>query len=152
MIYFVLCEDFVKIGKTKDIKKRLNSMQVGNPYTLELLFEIEEDILTESIIHGYFKKKGKHHRREWFIYDLLTEEVIHELQLYKQQKDKILKRFEIEKKDIEKESVLDEPKIPKYGGFANFAREAAKKNRERVKKHEERDDLLRRYKKIYGEL
>ena len=72
MIYFIKCNDMVKIGYTKeDVQRRLHTLQVGCPYKLEILNIIEGDETQEKILHN---RLGRHRvRGEWFE---LNEEVM----------------------------------------------------------------------------
>lgn len=36
-VYFIKCQDFIKIGYATNIYQRLKNMQVGNPYDLSLV-------------------------------------------------------------------------------------------------------------------
>lgn len=66
-IYFIQCEQYVKIGITRgDIAKRLNIMQVNCPFPLAVLHSIysvnvvEHEKLLHNMLCMY------HHRGEWF--------------------------------------------------------------------------------------
>lgn len=60
-VYIIKCEDNYKIGVTKhdDIKKRIDDMQCGNPYKLELykMYYIDDMFKSENILHKHFKHK-----------------------------------------------------------------------------------------------
>ena len=64
MIYFIQHTDFIKIGYTKEIHKRLNQLQVSCPVKLKVL----------GLIPGGFEDESKHHimfehlrsHGEWF--------------------------------------------------------------------------------------
>jgi len=61
LTYFLKCHEFVKIGKTCNLKPRVDDLQVGNPYDLELIgvsFKAENN-LQEKFLH-------LQHKREWF--------------------------------------------------------------------------------------
>jgi hypothetical protein len=62
--YFILCEgtNFIKIGKTKDIKKRIEMLQTGLPQKLRLVASVREDI--ENKLHKRFAHLR--HNGEWF--------------------------------------------------------------------------------------
>ena len=68
MIYFITQQNhkFVKIGYTRDIDTRLSSLQVGNPYKLDVYAVIKGDSFQE----WWFQKKFQAHRirGEWFIF------------------------------------------------------------------------------------
>ena len=61
LTYFLKCHEFVKIGRTCNLKPRVDDLQVGNPYDLELIgvsFKAENN-LQEKFLH-------LQHKREWF--------------------------------------------------------------------------------------
>jgi hypothetical protein len=68
-VYLIKCHEFYKIGIANDIDARLNSLQCGNPYELELMFAMRypnaEDI--EEMLHERYGKKRVF--REWFRLD-----------------------------------------------------------------------------------
>lgn len=63
-LYFILCGDMVKIGRTTDIVRRLANMQVSTPYEIDCLL----------LLKGQGKDERKWHKRfaadrvrgEWF--------------------------------------------------------------------------------------
>lgn len=75
-VYFAKCENFVKIGSTKDpLQARLSAMQVGNPFVIQGLGVIECDCDRKSNypnkecsqkdqIQSLFRKSKK--RGEWY--------------------------------------------------------------------------------------
>ena len=68
MIYLVAhLDQFVKIGFTKNINKRLSQLQTSSPVKLEVLHLIEGNVGLEKELH----QKFKHYRTsgEWFNYD-----------------------------------------------------------------------------------
>jgi hypothetical protein len=64
-VYFIQNKQFIKIGHTLDIHKRMKSLQGFNPEGLQLLGWVSEEDFTERELHERFKKY-KHHR-EWFV-------------------------------------------------------------------------------------
>lgn len=64
VIYFIRCEDFVKIGLAKDENKRLADMQVGNPFPLDLLFTEPGGFKHEAALHRRFAEYRS--AGEWF--------------------------------------------------------------------------------------
>ena len=61
LTYFLKCHEFVKIGRTCNLKPRVDDLQVGNPYDLEIIgvtFKAESN-LQEKFEH-------LNHKREWF--------------------------------------------------------------------------------------
>ena len=63
-IYFVRVGDFVKIGMSREWKKRIANLKVAVPFDVELL-HVELGLeRSEKSLHKRFRKL--HHRREWF--------------------------------------------------------------------------------------
>jgi len=71
MIYFIQHTDFLKIGYTNNINKRLSELQVSCPIKLKVLGLIEGTRKEESEYHKKFKHLGS--SGEWFSY---TSEVL----------------------------------------------------------------------------
>jgi DNA-binding XRE family transcriptional regulator len=68
MIYLISCDDkFLKIGYTKNIKKRLRELQTSNPIKLELCHLIDGDVNLEKELHFMFKYLRS--QGEWFDFD-----------------------------------------------------------------------------------
>jgi len=68
MIYLVAhLNQFVKIGFTKNINKRLSQLQVSSPVKLEVLHLIEGNVSLEKELHQKFKDFRT--SGEWFNYD-----------------------------------------------------------------------------------
>lgn len=70
-VYILRCLDFYKIGKSKNIKKRLQILKIGNPFALELIFFIPSSDANnlEKFFHEIFEEKKV--QGEWF---MLNEE------------------------------------------------------------------------------
>ncbi len=69
MVYLMQCEDFVKIGRSKHPSKRLQDIQVSNPFKVKLLAVVnsENDKELESELHikyNHLKQNG-----EWFSFN-----------------------------------------------------------------------------------
>lgn len=66
MIYFILAPevDRVKIGKSKDVKARLKTLQTGHSQDLCLIMTVDADDSFEFELHERFK--AYHVRGEWF--------------------------------------------------------------------------------------
>jgi len=64
MIYFIQHTDFIKIGYTKEIHKRLNQLQVSCPVKLKVLGLIPGTFDDESNYHNMFNHIHSH--GEWF--------------------------------------------------------------------------------------
>ena len=66
-VYFIQEGDSgpIKIGVAKNVKTRMNTLQVGNPRTLHLLGTLPAKVGTERVLHNRFR-----HNRiggEWFV-------------------------------------------------------------------------------------
>lgn len=82
MIYFMQAGDEgpIKIGKAKDVKKRLAGVQTGNPFKINLLLEINAgDAWMDGFIEDLLHKKWRDFRLEgeWFapttgLYDYIS--------------------------------------------------------------------------------
>lgn len=59
-VYFVRCGDYVKIGASYNIERRVRDLESSNPYTIELL-DIDSN---EERWHKVFEHR--HHRGEWY--------------------------------------------------------------------------------------
>ena len=70
MIYFIKCGDFVKIGYSKSVEKRLKSLQTANPNQLEIISSFDGNRKEEEHIHYRFRKFKV--SGDWFI---LTDEI-----------------------------------------------------------------------------
>lgn len=67
MIYFIRHSEYVKIGYTNDILKRLSHLQVSSPVKLEVLALVEGDISKEREYQEEFKHLSC--SGEWFNYN-----------------------------------------------------------------------------------
>lgn len=65
-IYVIRCHKYYKIGIASNIESRINSLQCGNPYRLEIVYAIKAPNAryTEEKLHEYFKENR--YFREWF--------------------------------------------------------------------------------------
>lgn len=63
-VYFVQCGELVKIGTTKNPKRRVSALQIGNPSSLNLIFHIPGDVTVEKSLHERFSAYRK--SGEWF--------------------------------------------------------------------------------------
>lgn len=66
MIYFIKCNNYVKIGRSIDPKRRLVDLQTGNPFKLTLIRTLNEKDFEESALHKKFNRFRV--RGEWFRY------------------------------------------------------------------------------------
>ena len=70
-VYILFCKDKIKIGRTKNIKTRINNLQVGNPYNMECIYKIKcgdkySAIYNEKLLHLIFETYQVN--REWYEY------------------------------------------------------------------------------------
>lgn len=70
-VYFVRCDNFVKIGHAKDIRKRIADIAQMNPHRVWLLAYVPTECETESrylegTLHDRFR--DDRYRLEWFHY------------------------------------------------------------------------------------
>jgi len=89
--------EFLKIGVTSDIKRRLKEIRFANPNHINVLFFIENVYLLEKILHLRFDNYRINN--EWFHYN---ESILEIFKTIKQNKDVFLK---IECKDILKDKL-----------------------------------------------
>lgn len=64
MIYFIQCQKYIKIGKSKDPDIRIKNLQVGNPFLLTLLKVLDLNDEYEIKLHRIFHTRKI--RGEWF--------------------------------------------------------------------------------------
>lgn len=67
VVYFILCQDKVKIGVTINVRSRFSHLQCSSPEKLTLLKYVKGDCGVEAIIHRLFAEQ--HVRGEWYQYD-----------------------------------------------------------------------------------
>lgn len=65
-VYIMRCGDYHKIGITENLDNRINQIQTGNPYPIELVFAVKhpKSSLIEKELHK--KYSNKNWKREWF--------------------------------------------------------------------------------------
>jgi hypothetical protein len=63
-VYFIEMNDFIKIGFTRNLSRRLEDLSLGHPYEIRLLHDIPGTFDTETDMHRRFKHL--HVRGEWF--------------------------------------------------------------------------------------
>ena len=76
-VYFIRCGDYVKIGRSTNVRARLSELQTGNPYDLRLLATIPGGYPLESSLRSRFS--GEHHRGEWFYYSTSVRRFIKDI-------------------------------------------------------------------------
>jgi hypothetical protein len=67
-IYFLHAGNYIKIGYSQDIHKRIKQLQTGSPFKLRLVLAIEGGVKLEKQLHKKFNKYR--HQNEWFYYNL----------------------------------------------------------------------------------
>lgn len=80
LVYFVQCNEYVKIGKTTQLPLALRSLQRGNPYDLEVVAVIScESAKRMSEVEADIHQQFKEHRirGEWFSLCFEIENYIH---------------------------------------------------------------------------
>ena len=77
-IYFIRAGQYVKIGRAKDVSRRVVRLQVGNHLKLHLMLVVAGDATTERALHAHFGhlRKGG----EWFRYTGELRRMIRRLQ------------------------------------------------------------------------
>ena len=78
IVYFVRCEDYVKVGYSRDLKTRISDLQVGCPYFLELIAAVPGPESLEWIFHTVLR--NKRFRGEWFVLDDEMRQIIKMMQ------------------------------------------------------------------------
>ena len=65
-IYAIRCNEYLKIGISKNPRARLKSLQTSSPYelTMEKTYIVKDAKIAESLVH--MKLKDYHERGEWF--------------------------------------------------------------------------------------
>lgn len=63
-LYFIRCNEFVKIGRANNINQRLNQIKANNPYKITLIREMMNQGHREKEFHKIFQ--GRLVTGEWF--------------------------------------------------------------------------------------
>jgi hypothetical protein len=75
-IYFIECNNHIKIGRSENVQKRLKELQTGNNENMRLLYIIEQVEETfETFIHeicSRYRENG-----EWFKKDVINHLLNH---------------------------------------------------------------------------
>ena len=76
-LYILQCQNFFKVGISKDLKNRIDVISNASPFEVKLIYSIEftndDDHKTaEKIAHQRLKDLGLHQRLEWFHGDVNT--------------------------------------------------------------------------------
>lgn len=95
VVYFITDEkrEYIKIGRTTDLKKRLTQLQTGSPIDLILDYHVlsNDVVSTENRFHEKFSKHRK--RGEWFIYSDEIKDFIASCRKTEVLKQRILTNF-----------------------------------------------------------
>jgi hypothetical protein len=73
-VYFVKCQEYVKIGHSTKPMSRIADLQTSSPYPLEILLLMPGNSATERELQSIFSEY--HHRNEWYRYDGELKEFI----------------------------------------------------------------------------
>jgi hypothetical protein len=64
VVYFLECQDFIKIGVASSLKHRISGFNTVSPYPLVVLAVVSGDMRTEKLLHRRFA--SARHKGEWF--------------------------------------------------------------------------------------
>ena len=78
-VYFLRCENYVKIGSSVNIEDRVRDLKTGNPFEIEILGAINDNGQAmcgplETEIHRSLERFR--HKNEWFHYDGICKDYI----------------------------------------------------------------------------
>lgn len=73
-VYFMQAGDYIKIGYSATIHKRVKQLQTGCPYELKLLLALKGTLSTEKAFHKRFQEER--YNNEWFNYSFRIREFI----------------------------------------------------------------------------
>jgi len=65
-IYIVQCKEFVKIGLTNNVEKRISEMMTGNPFPVKLLKSVHSLNPYEDERRLHARLYRYHHQGEWY--------------------------------------------------------------------------------------
>lgn len=71
-VYFIRCQEFVKIGRATRLRSRLSSLATSCPFPIVLLALIHvESVGAASVLEAQLHERftAVHHRNEWFRYE-----------------------------------------------------------------------------------
>lgn len=68
-LYVIRCEDYCKIGTTKNLTERVRTMKAGNPFPLEIIYYGVGEGHLEEYWHNHFR--DKQHSGEWYLLDTI---------------------------------------------------------------------------------
>lgn len=73
-VYFILCNGRLKVGRAKNVSRRVSSLQIGNPVQLHLYAFVKGTQADEKRIHA---EMHQHHiRGEWFNWNAATKRIV----------------------------------------------------------------------------
>lgn len=98
--YFITDGEFIKIGKTDDVSKRISGFASGNPKPLILLAVIDNNV--ETKLHVKFMKNRLHN--EWFILTVPLLELIISNAVKTPDASRMISRFKMSLKGAFKEN------------------------------------------------
>jgi hypothetical protein len=105
VVYFIQCDDYVKIGFTyKEVKERLKAMQIGNPHKLKIVHQLLGNQQSEQRLHTLFKEY--HHRGEWFKIEGNLEFFIEKKLIIPGTAPKLKDRFHFNNKVVNEEGIV----------------------------------------------
>jgi len=77
VVYFLGFDDYVKIGITQNLERRVRMLQTGNPHALTVMATMPGGAKKEAELHERFKTKKSGLLGEWFDLDDELWEFIH---------------------------------------------------------------------------
>ena len=110
-VYLAYTDLYVKIGRTKNPKKRMSDLASGCPLKLKIIFRRETPELNESSLHEKFREHRLHH--EWFnlhneikkLIVFLTGKVELKIKPYREKRKVDLYRSEIKESETFQEPI-----------------------------------------------
>lgn len=77
IVYVLRCQGYVKIGRTKkDVTERLRNLQIGNPWTIEVVNSFLTVARDEVEAALHFRFARYQHRNEWYALPVEEEALI----------------------------------------------------------------------------
>lgn len=73
-VYFILCNGRLKVGRAKNVHRRVSALQIGNPVQLHLYAFVKGRQADEKRIHAEMRRH--HIRGEWFNWNAATKRVV----------------------------------------------------------------------------
>lgn len=66
-VYFIKCNEYVKIGYSSNPYARINSIKTSNPHEVEVLLVIPGNVELEKELH--YILRDSNYKNEWFLFD-----------------------------------------------------------------------------------